>query len=65
MLEEEYGGSGQDYDASSSEEGGKMPQNVARGLKAATHNPNVTDFGKKQARDKLAEMGGEPEQPVD
>ncbi|GAD95749.1 chlorohydrolase family protein [Paecilomyces variotii No. 5] len=66
MLEEEYGGgSSQGYDASSSEEGEKMPQNVARGLKAAMHNPNVTDFGKKQARDKLQDMGGEPEQPVD
>lgn len=29
------------------------------------HNPNVTDYGKKQARDKLAGMGEQPEEPVD
>ncbi|EAW13433.1 Con-6 family protein [Aspergillus clavatus NRRL 1] len=39
--------------------------NVKRGLKAATHNPNVTDMGKKQAREKLQAMGQEPDQPSD
>jgi Conidiation protein 6. len=29
------------------------------------HNPNVTDMGKKQAREKLEGMGEQPEQPVD
>ncbi|RJE22650.1 conidiation protein Con-6 [Aspergillus sclerotialis] len=39
--------------------------NVKRGLTAATHNPNVTDAGKKQARDKLEAMGEKPDQPGD
>ena len=34
-------------------------------LYSATHNPNVTDAGKKQARDKLEAMGAAPEQPAD
>lgn len=32
---------------------------------SATHNPNVTDVGKKQARDRLEEMGQDVEQPGD
>ncbi|RQM08459.1 hypothetical protein DH86_00000479, partial [Scytalidium sp. 3C] len=36
-----------------SDEGGKDPGNVARGLKAAVSNPNVTDEGKKAAQEKL------------
>ncbi|EYE90516.1 Con-6 family protein [Aspergillus ruber CBS 135680] len=40
-------------------------RNVARGLKAATHNPNVTDVGKQQARGRLESMGEHPEQPAD
>lgn len=32
---------------------------------SATHNPNVTDVGKKQARDRLEGMGQDVEQPGD
>lgn len=31
----------------------------------ATHNPNVTDVGKQQARTKLEGLGEEPEHPAD
>lgn len=34
-------------------------------LYSATHNPNVTDEGKQQARNKLEAMGEAPERPAD
>jgi len=34
-------------------------------LSRAIHNPNVTDYGKMQARKKMEDMGVEPEQPGD
>ncbi|KAG2025254.1 hypothetical protein GB937_003016 [Aspergillus fischeri] len=52
-------------DATSKSEEDRHASNVKRGLKAATHNPNVTDMGKKQARDKLQAMGEQPEEPGD
>ena len=35
------------------------------GLTRATHNPNVTDYGKQEARSKLESMGEEVEEPSD
>ncbi|SRR6266511_762599 len=35
----------------------KNPDNVIRGLKAAIHNPNVSEAGKKHAAEQLSEMG--------
>lgn len=32
---------------------------------SATHNPNVTDMGKQQARGRLESMGEHPQQPGD
>ncbi|KAF9490681.1 hypothetical protein BDN71DRAFT_1454031 [Pleurotus eryngii] len=37
----------------------KNPSNVARGLKAAIHNPNVSEEAKSHAAERLREMGGE------
>lgn len=37
----------------------KNPDNVIRGLKAAIHNPNVSEAGKKHAAEQLKEMGVE------
>lgn len=34
-------------------------------LARAIHNPNVTDYGKMQARAKMEEMGMNPEKPED
>lgn len=31
----------------------------------ATHNPNVTDVGKQQARNRLESMGEHPDKPAD
>ncbi|QKX60266.1 uncharacterized protein TRUGW13939_07409 [Talaromyces rugulosus] len=36
--------------------------NVVRGLKAATHNQQNTDFGRAQARSKLEDMGQNPDE---
>ncbi|KAM6513876.1 hypothetical protein FALCPG4_015077 [Fusarium falciforme] len=38
-------------------EEGKDPGNVARGLKAAIHNPNVSEKAKEQDRQRLERMG--------
>ena len=35
----------------------KNPDNVIRGLKAAIHNPNVSEAGKQHAVEQLNEMG--------
>ncbi|TFK67638.1 hypothetical protein BDN72DRAFT_960877 [Pluteus cervinus] len=36
---------------------GKNPSNVAGGLKAAIHNPNVSEEAKESAKARLEEMG--------
>ncbi|BCR89333.1 Con-6 family protein [Aspergillus chevalieri] len=41
----------------------KEPTRVAGGLKAAQENPRVTDRGKKQAGDKLNQLGEQTQQP--
>ncbi|KAH6909119.1 Conidiation protein 6-domain-containing protein [Coprinopsis sp. MPI-PUGE-AT-0042] len=43
----------------------KDPRNVARGLKAAINNPNVSEEAKEHDRERLREMGEElPEEEV-
>ncbi|RJE24587.1 conidiation protein Con-6 [Aspergillus sclerotialis] len=41
---------------------GKDPTRVMSGLKAAHHNPNVTDSGRQKAEEKLMEMNELPEE---
>lgn len=36
----------------------KNPERVAAGLKAAIHNPNVSEEAKERAADRLEHMGG-------
>ena len=38
---------------------------MIHGLCSATHNPNVTDAGKRDARSRLEGMGEEVEEPAD
>lgn len=40
----------------------KNPENVIRGLKAAIHNPNVSETGKQHAAEQLSEMGVDPDE---
>lgn len=50
--------SGQDFHSTSGQESGyaKDPDNIKRGIKAAIHNPNVSEGKKEELRQKL---GGE------
>ncbi|KAL5356239.1 hypothetical protein BJX96DRAFT_104543 [Aspergillus floccosus] len=43
------------------EEHGKDPHRVISGLKAAMHNPNVSERGRQHAGERLSEMGEMPE----
>ncbi|KAL1958430.1 hypothetical protein VTO42DRAFT_4531 [Malbranchea cinnamomea] len=61
ILEEhsDVGTSNVQQDVEEDEFGDKDPANVARGLKAAMHNPNVSKEGREEAERKLADMGGD------
>jgi len=57
-LEEMSGASTTEETAgTTSDESGKNPANVARGLKAAISNPNNSEEAKEYAKQKLEEMG--------
>jgi hypothetical protein len=53
VLDNELGGDQPSEDIHNAQSGHKDPMRVAAGYKAAQHNPNVTEEGKRRAKEGL------------